>query len=298
MEVFKGQNVIDFYTRFKDDRACLEYLVYKKWSKGYKCQKCGNDKCTIRKKNFARDCNLCHHIESPTANTMFHKVKFGIQKAFGIVFEMTATTKSISARQISKRFEISYPTAWMFMHKVREAMASSEQKPMNGRVLVDEFVYGGREDLKQGRSTDSKKKKIVAGIQLDDNGGVKRAYFKVIKNYGSVELRKLFDAHISNEAHVITDEWTGYKPLNKEFNITQEKSNTRTFFQINTIIHQLKSWLRSVYSWMHEWHISRYLNEFSYRINRSQAKVNIFDSLITKMISNKHIDYKSIIIST
>lgn len=297
METFKGQGIIDFYKRFKDDRDCLEYLAQKKWSNGYTCRKCGCKKFTIRSKNLARDCNMCHHIESPTANTMFHKVKFGIHKAFGIIFEMSATTKSISAAQMSRRFEISYPTAWMFMHKVREAMASSEQYPMVGNIMVDEFVYGGKEDLKQGRSTDSKKKKIVGGIELDSKGGVKRAYFKVIKNYGSKELRKLFDHHISKEANVVTDEWTGYKPLSKEYNISQVKSNTRTFYQINTIIHQLKSWLRSVYSWMHEWHITRYLNEFSYRINRSQSKVNIFDNLISRMINNEHVGFKQIKIS-
>ena len=297
METFKGQSIIEFYKRFKEDRDCLEYLAEKKWKKGYNCVKCGHTKFTIRSKNFARDCNMCHHIESPTANTLFHKVKFGIHKAFGIVFEMTATTKSISAAQISRRFEISYPTAWMFMHKVREAMASSEQNPMNGNILVDEFVYGGKEDLKQGRSTDSKKKKIVAGIELDDKGGVKRTYFKLIKNYGSKELKKLFDSHISKEARITTDEWTGYKPIGREYNITQEKSNTRTFFQINTIIHQMKSWLRNVFSWMHEHHITRYLNEYSYRINRSQSKVNIFDNLISRMIVKNHFGYKQIRIS-
>lgn len=150
MESFKGQSVIDFYKRFKDDRDCLEYLLVKKWSNGYTCRKCDHNKFTVRKKNLSRDCNSCHHIESPTANTMFHK-------AFGIIFEMSATTKSISAAQISRRFEISYPTAWMFMHKVREAMASSEQHAMVGSVLIDEFVYGGKEYLKQGRSTNSKK---------------------------------------------------------------------------------------------------------------------------------------------
>ena len=46
------------------------------------------------------------------------------------------------------------------MHKVRLAMKSSESYPIVGHVLVDEFVYGGKEDLKQGRSNNSKKKKI------------------------------------------------------------------------------------------------------------------------------------------
>jgi predicted DNA-binding transcriptional regulator AlpA len=83
---------------------------------------------------------------------MFHKVKFGIRKAFVILFEMSATTKSISCSQIAKRLKISRPTAWLFMHKVRIAMKSSETFPIKGKVIVDEFVFGGQEDLKQGRS--------------------------------------------------------------------------------------------------------------------------------------------------
>jgi hypothetical protein len=31
------------------------------------------------------------------------------------------------------------------MHKVREAMKSSENHPMNGSVYIDEFVIGGKE---------------------------------------------------------------------------------------------------------------------------------------------------------
>src|SRR5699024_9907210 len=152
-----------------------------------------------------RDCNRCHHIESPTANTLFHKVKFGVRKAFVIVFEMSCATKSISASQMSRRVGISRQSAWLFMHKVRKAMESSESYPIDGDVLVDEFVFGGKEDLKQGRSNDSKKKKIVAAVEVAKNQGVKRAYFKRIDNYSSDELGKIFTAHISKEAKVTTD---------------------------------------------------------------------------------------------
>ncbi len=34
------------------------------------------------------------------------------------------------------------------MHKVREAMQSSEKQPMDGNVQVDEFVLGGYEEGK------------------------------------------------------------------------------------------------------------------------------------------------------
>lgn len=176
-------------------------------------------------------------------------------------------------------------------------MKSSELNPIVGTVYVDEFVYGGKEDLKQVRSNNSKKKKIVAVVEIDDKGGVKRAYFKRIDDYSSDELGKIFHSHISTEAKVKTDKWTGYKPLRNEYNIEQIKSNKSDFFKMNTIIHQVKSWLRSVYSWIHEQNIERYLDEYSYRLNRSIHKQTIFDNLIVRMMNRKHINLQSIKIS-
>lgn len=298
MEAFIGEGIITFFDRFKTDLDCLEYLAEIKKEKVYKCCKCGHDKFTVRKKNFATDCNRCHHIESPTAGTMFHKVKFGLRKAFSIIFEMSATTKSMSARQMAKRYDVSYSTAWLFMHKVRNSMKSSELKPMSGTVIVDEFVFGSKENLKQGRSTDSKKKKIVAAVELSEAGGIKRVYFQTIDDYSSKSLETIFSKHISTNANVQTDKWSGYKPLQKKYKITQTKSDKgKTFFEMNTIVHQVKAWLRSTFSWMHKEHIQHYLNEFSYRINRSITKQNVFDNLINKMLQAKTLTYKDIIIS-
>ena len=126
---------------------------------------------------------------------------------------------------------------------------------------------------------------------------MKRAYFKRIDNYSSKELSKIFVSHISNDAKITTDKWKGYQPLKKDYNINQVKSNISDFFQINTIIHQLKAGLRSVYSWMHEEHIEKYLNEYSYRLNRSIHKQTIFDNLINRMMKHKSVSYKQIIIS-
>ena len=297
MEIFKGESIIDFLDTFKTDKDCLKYLADTKWSEGFKCSKCGHDKHTIRKINFARDCNRCHHVESPTANTIFHRVRFGVRKAFGIVFEMSATTKSMSSSQMAKRYSISRPTAWLFMHKVRTAMKSSESQPIVGTVYVDEFVFGGREDLKQGRSKDAKKKKIVAAVEIDEKRGIKRAYFKKIDDCSSGELEKIFESHISPEANAKTDKWKGYKPLKKKYSIEQIKSNTSDFFEMNTIVHQVKSWLRSVYSWMHEQHIEKYLDEYSYRLNRSIYKETIFDLLIKRLVNHKSIGLQDIKIS-
>ena len=296
---YEGENILEFTEMFPDDQSCLVYLSEQKWSNGYKCKKCGHTKYTVRKKNFARDCNRCHHVESPTAGTLFHRVRFGVRKAFGIVFEMSATTKGISASQIAKRYGISRTTAWTFMHKVRNAMKSSKTQPLKGDVQVDEFVYGGKESLKQGRSTDSKKKKIIGAVELTDKGKVKRAYFNKIGDYSSKSLSKIFDNHISQEAHILTDKWTGYIPISKRFNIEQRKSNKGSSMkQMHTIIHQLKSWLRSTYSWVHEEHIEKYLDEYSFRLNRSIYKQTIFHNLILRMVNAQPITYQMIKVST
>jgi len=296
---FEGENILEFTDMFPDDRSCLMYLAEQKWSKGFKCKKCGHTKHTVRKKNLARDCNRCHHVESPTAGTLFHRVRFGIRKAFGIVFEMSATTKGLSSSQVARRYGISRTTAWTFMHKVRDAMKSSKEHPLNGDIQVDEFVFGGKESLKQGRSTDSKKKKIIGAVELTREGKVKRAYFNKIPDYSSKSLSRIFDNHISQKAHVLTDKWTGYVPIAKRFDIEQKYSDKGgSMKQMHTIIHQLKSWLRSVYSWVHEAHIEKYLNEFSFRINRSIHKQTIFHNLITRMIKAHPLTYQMIKIST
>ena len=90
MELFKGQSLLE--------------------------RKCGHKKYQVRN-DFSRTCNICVDTESPTAGTLFHRLKFGLRKAFFICFEMTTTTKGLSASQVAHRYEISRQTAHYFMQK-------------------------------------------------------------------------------------------------------------------------------------------------------------------------------------
>lgn len=297
MEIFRGQNLIQFAERFKTDEDCLIYLSEIKWESGYVCRKCGHTKYQERK-NHSRTCNHCSDTESPTANTLFHKVKFGLRKAFFMCFEMATTTKSLSASQMSVRFGVRENTARLFMHKVREAMKSSENNPMDGIVHVDEFVVGGKEQDKPGRSYDSKKKKSICAVQLTEDGKVKRFYVLKIKDFSAKSLRTIFDKHVSTDADITTDEWKGYRPIMKEYNIEQIPSdNGGNFKALHTMIHQVKSWLRTTYSWVSEKNIDRYYNEFCYRINRSQNKETIFNNLIRRMVAADNITHEQLICS-
>ena len=88
---------------------------------------------------------------------------------------------------------------------------------------------------------------------------------------------------------ITTDEWKDYRPI-KDFNITQISSNDgKNFPTLHKVIHQVKSWIRGIYSWVSEFNIDRYLTEYSFRINRSQSKETIFNSLIKRMLEREPI---------
>ena len=280
--IFKGENILEFLNQFPDDTTCIEKLSSLKWASGFKCSNCGHGNyCTIAK-YCSRECTSCHYVESATAHTLFHKVKFGIQKAFCIAFEMSCSTKGLSTTQIAKRYGITQKTAWLFSQKVKLAMKSSQDFPMVGNVQVDEFVIGGKETGKQGRSYDSKKMKVVCAVELTDTGKIKRGYAHSIEDYSAKSIKPIFENHISKEAKVKTDKWTAYTKIanEKEYNIVQEKSNPNSNFkQIHTVIQQIKSGIRTIQTHVNKGHLQKYLDDYFYRLNRSIYKETIFDNM-------------------
>jgi len=149
-----------------------------------------------------------------------------------------------------------------------------------------------------GRSYHTKKKKVVCAVELTEEGRVKRMYSMKIDNYSSKELKRMFDKHISDKAMVVTDKWKGYRPLMAQFNIEQiESDHGMNFKALHTMIHQVKSWIRTTYSWVSEHNIDRYLNEFCYRINRSQSKKTIFNNLISRMVKADKINQAELVCS-
>ncbi len=85
-------------------------------------------------------------------------------------------------------------------------------------------------------------------------------------------------------------------PIAKDYNLTQVLSDKGSNFKaLYIMIPQVKSWIRTTYSWVSENNINRYFDEFCYRINRSQNKDKIFNNLIKRMVKADTIYHKEII---
>ena len=132
-------------------------------------------------------------------------------------------------------------------------------------------------------------------------------YFVVVYNYLCVEyllidalikiIRNSSYKYISKTAQVTTDEWKGYKPI-RDFDITQIPSNNgKNFPTLHKVIHQVKSWIRGIYSWVSEFNIDRYLAEYSFRINRSQNKDTIFNKLMKRIVEGSPVSQSQLVCS-
>ncbi len=280
---FKSLSIFDFQARFPDNDSCLSHLAGLKWSNGYTCPKCGHGKSCEGSSPHSRQCTRCRYVESPTAGTLFHKVKFDLLKAFYIVYFVATNKKGISSTELARKLELRQKTCWRFKRKVMKAMKSSGNHPITGTAEVDETVFGQQEEGVRGREN-AAKKLVVVGIE-NKGKGVSRLYARVIAHADAASLGGFMKDHIDPGAKVTTDRWAGYGPLEKDFdNLLRIPSGKKggNFPELHRAIMNLKGWLRGMHH--HVEHLQDYLDEYCYRFNRSFMKEGIFDNLMLRMV--------------
>lgn len=280
---FKSMSLFDFQEKFPDTDRCLSYLAEVKWGDGYNCPKCGHDNSCDGSSPHSRQCTRCRYVESPTAGTLFHKVKFDLLKAFWIVYFLSTNKKGFSSTELARKLELRQKTCWSFKRKVMKAMKSSGKYPITGTAEVDETVFGQQEEGVRGRKN-AKKKLVVVGIEKKGKG-VSRLYARVIPYADAVCLGGFMKDHIDPAAKVTTDQWTGYGPVAKDFaNMVRIPSGKKggNFPELHRAIMMLKAWLRGMHH--HVKDLQDYLDEYCYRFNRSFMKEGIFDNLMLRMV--------------
>jgi len=112
---FKSLSLFEFQEQFPDTESCHRYLAKMKWQEGYSCRKCGHDRyCKGVLHAYSRQCTRCNYVESATANTLFHQVKFDLLKAFYIVYFVSTNKKGITSTELSRKLSLRQKTCWAF----------------------------------------------------------------------------------------------------------------------------------------------------------------------------------------
>lgn len=124
-----------FHKVFLNDDDCLEVLAEMKWSDGFICTKCGNTNYCGGKQTFSRRCTKCKKEESATANTIFHRCKFSLKKAFEILL-MTCHAPAISSYKISEYLQLRHMTCYSFKKKIMDCRNNSSDNKFIAKLIA------------------------------------------------------------------------------------------------------------------------------------------------------------------
>ena len=124
----KTMDYKQFKTLYPDTLACYRFLETLKWEKGFHCRKCNNEKYFDGAQKFSRRCTRCGYNESITAYTVFHSIKFPIEKAFYIAYLTVTGKKEYTLEALAQQLNIRLNTVWGFKHKIAECIIELEQK--------------------------------------------------------------------------------------------------------------------------------------------------------------------------
>jgi len=292
--MFSTLSIFEFQKQFMNVNDCLSFVADLKWHDGYQCRKCNGNDYTKGYHPFARRCKKCRYDESATAHTIFHNLKFNLLKAFYGVFRY-CKKKGISSYELSKEIGVSQPTAWLFHCKLQQVMQSSGRYPLTGEVHIDEYVTGGPEAGKPGRSIGKKKKTLIM-VEVRNDNKMGRVYCQKICNYQKETLYPIIESKVSCEAEVVTDEYPSYDKLKQKFpKAKQRKSDKgKNFPVVHQQIMNIKGWLRGVHHQCSDKHYQKYLDEYCFRTNRRNTEQGIFKAIMLRVVKMKTQTFKEL----
>ncbi len=290
-------SIIDLLDTFKDDKACEQYFLEKRFANGVCCLYCKHDKVyKIQGVNKCQryKCARCKKRFSALTGTIFESTKLGLRKWFLAFHLIQNSSKGISSIQLSKHLKITQRTAWFILHRFRE-VAEDKFQMVSGSVEIDETFIGGKEGNKHaskklGYHGTEGKTAVMGAISRQDKQVVASPVKEV--SYSSVEI---FRKHnIAKGSIIYSDQCKAYRGQSdfkvhhslKEF-VRDGHIHTNCIESFWAI---LKRGYIGIYHWWSVKHLHRYINEFTFRFNHKQISL----ATLLEYTVNKRLKYREL----
>lgn len=291
---FQSISVPDFEERYGTPEKCIQHLADLKWKDGFNCPKCQGQKYCRAVRPHDRQCTRCRYIQSPTSGTLFHKVKFPLDKAFLAVYFVATNKKGISSTELSRKTGLFQKSAWLFRIKILQSMESSDRHPLEGlvemkRLMMNKITTGKTGTKKLG------KKQVILSIEKKSNGAA-RIYSKLVTQNSNREFQQFVKRKISRDAKIRTCKccYSNLNSLKGSYHIDcPEDQGIKISPLMKRVSGRLEDWLVGIHGQVE--HLQYYLNEYCYRHNRHRMKGEIFDDLLIRMVRHEPRPYLMLI---
>ena len=135
-------SIINFQDKFNTDDACREYLFKLKWSNSFECVNCGYKEYYFIKGRNLYQCTKCKKQHSIIAGTLFQDTHVDLRKWFWAIYLVSRDKRGLSAIGLKNAINVSYPTAWAMLNKIRQAMGSLKSDYLLKEIIIaDNFFF-------------------------------------------------------------------------------------------------------------------------------------------------------------
>lgn len=294
MSTYTEISFFQFQERFMTEDDCFDYLKKLRWPDGFSCPRCGHTEAYFMKKRKIFQCKQCRHQTSITVNTVFHRTHVPLRKWFWAIFWVGTDRRGCSAKRLEKLIDVHYATAWLMIHKIRNAMKHRDTLyKLCNFIEMDDSYFGASTSGKRGRGAANKSTVVVAVENRGHSAG--HATMEVVESMHSKHINDFAFRTIEEEQTIHTDEYPSYKGLDTAFyHISEIVKPTEAMEKlpwVHILIGNVKNFIRGTYHGVSHKHLQSYLSEFCYRFNRRFNELQIIDRLLVACLSTSAISY-------
>lgn len=283
---------------FSDETKAREYFESIRWPNGPICAHCGGTDRVYRLEGKSHrpglfHCNDCSGSFTVTTGSVMESSHIPLTK-WALGFRLyAASKKGFSANQLSRQLGITYKSAWFMAHRIREAMAPSDDASQLGGS--GKVVESDETELAPSRKSRSRpRSKNLSFVSLVERGGRVRSR-KLLTGKGmpiGSQVHDMLDDNLHSKSILHTDGAQFYKaawPWKQRESVNHDKefvrmSEAQRAVHVNTaegFFSIFKRGLVGTYQHMSEQHLQRYLDEFDFRMS-NRARLGVNDDLRTE----------------